>query len=239
MLTLNPAMTSETARRTRSFNGGMTDHGDQRRWDDPDHARDYLAHRQEVPHRGEGEAVLVDALGAVDRVLDLGAGDGRLLALVLDANPGASGVALDHNPAMLEAADARFGALPEVAVIDHDLDGELPGGLGPFDAVVSALALHHFTEQRRRALSSEVLGLLRPGGVFADLDLVRSASEALHDRFVDRVPWDRDPSLAWDRHPSLDERMAWLADAGFVNVDCLWKWRELALVTGERPPAGT
>jgi SAM-dependent methyltransferase len=214
----------------------MSDHADHRRWDDADHARDYLAHRQEVPHRGEGEAVLVDALGAVDRVLDLGAGDGRILGLVLDANPGAGGVALDHNPAMLEAADARFAALPEVAVIDHDLDEELPGGLGRFDAVVSGLAVHHLTEHRRRALYAEIRTLLRPGGVFADLDLVRSASEALHDRFVERVPWDRDPSRAWDRHPSLDQRTAWLAGAGFVNVDCLWKWRELALVVGERPP---
>jgi SAM-dependent methyltransferase len=214
----------------------MTDHGEQRRWDDPDHARDYLAHRQEVPHRGEGEAVLVDALGAVDQVLDLGAGDGRLLGLVLDANPGAGGVALDHNPAMLEAADARFAAVPEVAVIDHDLEVELPRGLGPFDAAISGLALHHFTEQRRRALFAEVRAHLRPGGVFADLDLVRSASETLHDRFVERVPWDRDPAAAWDRHPSLDERIAWVAGAGFENVDCIWKWRELALIVGERPP---
>ena len=228
---------SKAVGRRSGFNGPMSDHGEQRRWDDPEHARDYLDHRQEVPHRAEGEAVLVDALGAVDRVLDLGAGDGRLLGLVLDANPGAGGVALDHNPAMLEAADARFAALPEVAVIDHDLDDELPGGLGAFDAVVSALALHHFTEERRRALFAEVLAMLRPGGVFADLDLVRSASEALHDRFIDRVPWDRDPASAWDRHPSLEQRMAWLVDAGFVNVDGLWKWRELALVAGERPPA--
>jgi SAM-dependent methyltransferase len=213
----------------------MTDHGDQRRWDDPDHARDYLAHRQEVPHRREGEAVLVDALGPVDQVLDLGSGDGRLLDLVLDANPGAGGVALDHNPAMLEAADARFAALPEVAVIDHDLELELPPGLGPFDAAISGLALHHFAEHRRRALFAEIRAHLRPGGVFADLDLIRSATEILHDRFVERVTWDRDSAAAWDRHATLDARLAWVADAGFVNVDCIWKWRELALIVGERP----
>lgn len=211
----------------------MSDHTVAERWNDPDHAREYLANRQEVAHRTEGEAVLVDALGdRVERVLDLGAGDGRILAGVLAAHPDAGGIALDHNPAMLEAARVRFADRSDVTVVDHDLGAELPPSLGTFDAVVSALAIHHFDEHRRTALYREIAGLLRPGGVFADLDLVRSASEALHDRFIEQVPWDRDPDLAWDRHPSLAQRLGWLAEAGFTDVDCLWKWRELALVVG-------
>ena len=154
---------------------------------------------------------------------------------MLDAHPRAEGVALDHNPAMLDALRERFAGGALVDVVDHDFAVSLPATEGTFDAVVSALAIHHLDVTRRTELYAEVRGLLRPGGVFADLDLVRSATEVLHDRFIDRVPWSRHPDRAWDRHPSLAERLEWTAEAGFVNVDCLWKWRELALVVGELP----
>jgi tRNA (cmo5U34)-methyltransferase len=205
-------------------------------WDDSEHARSYLANRQEVPHRKEAEAVLVDTLGAdVGRVIDLGAGDGRVLGCVLDAHLSAEGVALDHNSTMLEAVTGRFAGQSRVSVVQHDLAETLPAALGRFDSVVSALTLHHFDVARRRSLIGEIAGLLHPGGVFADLDLVCSPTEALHDRFIDRVPWDSSPDSAWDRHPTLVQRLSWLDDAGFTNVDCIWKWRELALVVGESP----
>jgi SAM-dependent methyltransferase len=204
-------------------------------WRDDEHARRYLATGQEVPHRREGEAVLVDALAApVRRVADLGSGDGRVLAAVLAEHPAAGGVALDHNDLMLQRAAERFADNASVSVLRQDLAEPL-ADLGSVDAVVSALALHHLSYDRRAAISSEVFEALVPGGVFADLDLVRSTSETLHDQFIERVPWDRNPDRAWDRHPSLQQRLAWLTDAGFENVDCLWKWRELALVVGEKP----
>ena len=213
----------------------------QRAWDDPAHARSYLAERVDLPHRTEGEAVLVECLlPPVARVLDLGCGDGRILATVLAAHPDARGVALDHNPTMLDAARDRFARRGGVEVVDHDLDRPLPAALGTFDAVVSGLAIHHVDPDRRRALYREIGAVLRPGGVFADLDVARSATEVLHDRFIDQVSWDRNPARAWDRHPSVADRVAWLGDAGFVDVDCIWRWRELTLVVGERPaePAG-
>jgi len=219
-----------------------SDRSSNREWEDPAHAHSYLAERVEVPHRSEGEAVLVECLCApVARVLDLGSGDGRVLASVLAAHPEATGVALDHNPAMLQAAGERFSerlAVGTIEVVDHDLDEALPSTLGTFDAVVSGLAVHHVARDRRRDLYAEIADRLRPGGVVADLDLVRSASEELHDRFIQRVPWDRNPDKAWDRHPSVTDRLDWLRDAGFVNVDCTWRWRELALIVGERPRTG-
>ena len=71
---------------------------------------EYLARADRLPHRGEGEVVLVkDLAGALPgRVLDLGCGDGRLTALVLEAYPESTAICVDMSPPMLEAATERF-----------------------------------------------------------------------------------------------------------------------------------
>jgi SAM-dependent methyltransferase len=74
----------------------------------------------------------------VHRILDLGSGDGRLLQLVLDARPGASGVAVDFSPPMLQRLSERFAGHPGVRVIAHDLADPLPE-VGRFDVVISSL----------------------------------------------------------------------------------------------------
>jgi hypothetical protein len=49
---------------------------------------------------------------------------------------------------------------------------------------------------------------------------------------MDMTPADEDPS---NRLAPVDTQLAWLRDAGFVDVDCYWKWLELALIGGVRP----
>src|SRR5215216_418688 len=106
-------------------------------WRSAEHANAYLQQRADrVPHRDEGEAALLEELPArVSRVLDLGSGDGRLLRVVLNARPGATGVALDFSPHMLEQLTARFAGRPDVEIVHHNLDEPLPA-LGGFDVVV-------------------------------------------------------------------------------------------------------
>ena len=206
-------------------------------WATEEHAADYLARGPVFPpHRDEGEAVLVAELPAdVERVLDLGCGDGRLLDLVLRARPGATGVAVDMSPPMLDAVRARFEGDERVEVVEHDLEQPLPDGVGPFDVVVSGLAIHHCDDERKRALFGEIFDLLRPGGLFANLEHVASASPRLHRRFYEALdvdPADEDPS---NKLAPVGQQLAWLLGAGFTDVDCLWKWRELALLAAVRP----
>ena len=204
-------------------------------WQSPEHAAEYLARADRVPHRALGEAVLLEHLPSrVDRVLDLGAGDGRLLQLVLGQRPEAHGVALDFSPPMLTALRTRFDQLDRVEVIDHNMESRLPD-LGRFDAVVSSFAIHHLVDGRKQKLYGEIFSLLHSGGVFCNLEHVLPSSTGAHERFLKAMgisAGDEDPSnKLLDVHTQLD----WLRAIGFVDVDCAWKWYELALLVGRKP----
>ena len=206
-----------------------------REWQTADHASAYLERADRVPHREAGEATLLEELpDAVRRVLDLGSGDGRLLNLVLGAHPGAEGVAVDFSAHMLDQLRARFAANPSVRIVAHDLDQTLPA-LGTFDAVVSSFAIHHLTDGRKRGLYQEIWNVLEPGGVFCNLEHVLPVSSRAHAKFLDAMgltSTDEDPSnILLDVRTQLD----WLRAIGFVEVDCHWKWRELALLAGRKP----
>jgi SAM-dependent methyltransferase len=168
------------------------------------------------------------------RVLDLGTGDGHLLAAIGGAHPDAGGVGLDLSAEMVAAARNRFEGSERISFEVHDLMDPLPESLGECDLVVSALAIHHLPDDRKRSLYAEVLRLLRPGGTFHNLDVVMAPTPELHELsqrsfgFSDRDP---DPS---DQLAPLDDQLEWLRDAGYANVDCHWKWLELALFGGTR-----
>lgn len=207
-------------------------------WSSATHALEYLARADAIPHRTEGEAELLACLPRpLTRVLDLGSGDGRLLALVKLARPEAEAVALDFSDTMLERLRERFAADASVRVVAHNLDQPLPDslGLGTFDAIVSSFAIHHLTHDRKRELYAEVFRLLRPRGVFLNLEHVASATPALHEQFLATLgvrPADEDPS---NKLLDVEPQLAWLRAIGFEDVDCHWKWRELALLTGSVP----
>lgn len=201
-------------------------------WADPDHAGGYLERADRLPHRREGEDVLVRDLSTClpGRVLDLGCGDGRLTAMVLAAYPTSTAICVDMSPTMLDAARARFGDDARVELVSARLDDALPVD-GPFDAIVSSLAIHHVEDDRKQSLYAEAAALLAPGGVLANLEIVESPTPALHARWRDEMGAVDDPS---DRLCALEPQLAWLRDAGLVDVDCIWKWRSLALLRGQR-----
>ncbi len=204
-------------------------------WSDPAHVRHYLTRTGGEGRLAEGEVTLLELIPPqTRRVLDLGTGDGRLLALLAEALGEIEGVGLDSSELMLEAASERFAGEPRLQVLAHDLATPLPD-LGPFDAVVSCMAIHHLEHERKRALYGEAFAALAPGGVLANLEHVASPTRALHLAFFAAIeePLEcEDPS---DRLLDVATQLGWLGELGFADVDCLWKWRELALLAGVRP----
>jgi tRNA (cmo5U34)-methyltransferase len=204
-------------------------------WSTESHSTDYLRRADTIPHRTEGEAALLEFVPAgAHRILDLGTGAGRLITLVKSICPDAQFVGLDFSPTMLGAATKQFGNDRNVAIVDHDFDSKLPP-IGEFDAVISAFAIHHLAHGRKRELYEEIFEIITPGGVFCNLEHVASPTEELHAGFLRALrstPEDEDRS---NKLLALETQLAWLREIGFQDVDCQWKWRELALLTGAKP----
>jgi tRNA (cmo5U34)-methyltransferase len=205
-------------------------------WGTAAHALEYLARADTIPHRTEGESVLLETVPrTLTRVLDLGSGDGRLLSLVRLARPGVQAVALDFSETMLDRLRVRFADDSQVRVVAHDMEHSLPASLGTFDAIVSSFAIHHLTDERKRALYEELYRLLRPRGTFCNLEHVASPTGTLHEQFLAALgveAGDEDPS---NKLLDVETQLGWLRTIGFTDVDCYWKWRELALLAGTRP----
>ncbi len=180
--------------------------------------------RQELPaYERLQEAVAAASAGpAVVSLLDLGTGTGETLAAVLDRHPGAAAVGVDQSEAMLAAARQRLaGARVELRVAE--LTDPLPAG--PFDLVVSALAVHHLDGPDKADLFARIAGVLGPGGRFVLGDVVIPVDPA------DAVTPVTD---GHDRPSTLADQLGWLADAGFAAA-LTWSERDLVVVRAERP----
>lgn len=201
-------------------------------WTTSEHVDRYLRRADEFPRRAEGESVLLEHVPRdARRVLDLGTGNGRLLALLQADRPEMRGVGLDFSEAMLDAARESFADDDRIDLIAHDLCEPLPA-LGRIDCVVSSMAIHHLEHERKRALYREVHDLLEPGGVFANFEHVASPTRRLHLAFfaaIDEPLEHEDPS---DWLLDVETQLQWLRELGFEDVDCYWKWLEMALLMG-------
>ncbi|HJQ84105.1 MAG TPA: class I SAM-dependent methyltransferase [Candidatus Binatia bacterium] len=150
---------------------------------------------------------------AATRILELGVGTGETARRVLARQPRAQLVGIDESAEMLAVAD-----LPDADLRVSRLEDPLPDG--PFDLVVSALAVHHLDGAGKRNLFERIARVLEPGGVFVLADVI-----------VPERPEDATTPLTpeFDLPDPLDDQLAWLRDAGF-DPETTWLRADLAVV---------
>ena len=177
--------------------------------------------RAEVPDYEEFQEVMADAAGeiAARNILDLGTGTGETLRRVAQRHPQARLIGIDESDGMLAAARA---AVPAADLRVARLQDPFPEG--PFDLVVSALAVHHLDAREKAALFVRVAQRLAPGGRFVLGDVV------VPDDPADAItPLDE----GYDQPSRADEQLQWLADAQ-LTASLRWTRRDLAVVIGDR-----
>jgi tRNA (cmo5U34)-methyltransferase len=146
---------------------------------------------------------------AAVRVLDLGGGYGMLTRAVLSTYPNARVVLHDFSVPMIEQARERLADVGDrVEYVTSDLrDPRWIDVLdGPYDAVVSSIALHNIRDPERiRAVYGELRPLVAAGGCVANLDLVFPGLE-------------------------VDTQLGWLEEAGFHDAQSPFEWGGQALL---------
>ena len=204
-------------------------------YQDPAYAQAYLSQADDIPHRHEGEKVLLELLPAqMGRILDLGTGDGRLIAIIQSSKNVRHAIGTDYSRPMLQHAQQRFKDDASITLHEHNLNDALPGWLA-FDAIVSCFAIHHVSHTRKQSLFEEIFTHLKPGGIFCNLEHVSSPTKKLEADFylaLGTTAENADPSNIC---ADVASQLKWMRNAGFIDVDCFWKWRELALLAGTKP----
>lgn len=183
-------------------------------------------------------ALIPPAAGCPVRVLDVGAGYGALSAEILDQLPEAVVVFHDYSDHMITAARERlagFGDRVTYKLADMTQAGWATHLGGPFDVAVSALAIHNLgSAEPIRRVYRDIFALLRPGGCLFNLDLLFPEGPGLADLY--RRDPTRDSRHHIHIHPvGLQAHLGWLQDAGFGEVDCVWKDLEQGLLWALRP----
>jgi cyclopropane fatty-acyl-phospholipid synthase-like methyltransferase len=183
---------------------------------------EYLAlMRAEVPdyERLQDEAAVATGMGA-DRVLELGTGTGETARRVLELHSHATLVGVDASAEMLERASS---VLPDsrVELRVGRLEDPLPAG--PFDVVVSVLAVHHLDGSAKADLFTRAREVMGPGGVLVVGDVVVPEDPA------DAVTPIED---GYDKPSGVSEQLSWMEEAGFA-ARVAWAHGDLAVMVGE------
>ena len=176
--------------------------------------------------------VRVPPRARVDRVLDLGTGDGSTLALVLAAHPDANGVGVDFQDEMLRRARERFASDARVEIARTISTNRCRPTSGR--STSSCRASRSITSSRPRSARSTARSSTASAG--------RAVRQRGARRFAERRLCTRSSLAAIGQTPETDDpsnklvavptHLDWLDDLGFRDAECFWKWRELAVITG-------
>jgi tRNA (cmo5U34)-methyltransferase len=177
-------------------------------------------------------------------VLDLGAGTGLLSAFVFARHPEARIRLIDASEAMLEQARRRFAGRHDAEYRRADLVRDALGG--PWDLVVSALAIHHLEDAAKRDLFKRIHRALASGGLFVNAEQVLGPTPAIEARYhriwLESVRRAGTPEsdidrtlerMSFDRCATVEDQMLWMREAGFKDVDCCFKEWRFAVLSGK------
>ncbi len=206
------------------------------------------ARRQLIPCFDRFYGTAVEVLGTatrpIRRVLDLGAGTGLFAAMVAAAHPEVNLVLVDEVSEMLDQSRARLVGI-ETEYVLGSFDHDIPSG--PFDAVVSALAVHHLPDRAKQDLMYRIAGVLASGGIFVNAEQVAAATPTLdvhqiagwrHTVTVAGVSAEdlaaADRRMAADICAPVEAQLQWLRNAGFTDVDAPFRDGRFAVIRGRR-----
>jgi len=187
-------------------------------WDPATYLENMLA---EIPAYPELQTQTAAAARGIEahEILELGIGTGETTRRILEVHQEARLTAIDSSSEMLERARSAF---PDADLQRARLEDPLPEG--PFDLVVSALAVHHLDGAGKRDLFQRIGQVLRPEGCFVLADVVVPERE---EDVITPIDW------VMDLPDRVDDQLDWLGEAGF-EAEAVWTYKDLAVLRANK-----
>lgn len=178
-------------------------------------------------------------------ILDIGAGTGLLSSFALKKFPAAKLTLIDISEGMLQVAKTRFKGNPDIRFLSGDYSNF--AFKEKYDVIMSALSIHHLSDEEKKHLYNKCYRLLQEPGIFVNADQVCGATLLLDNlykrewkRFIESTDLPKDEieacyeRMKLDKETTLDTQLSWLREAGFKNVDCVYKYYNFAVITGTK-----
>ena len=229
-------------------------------WKNPSIVDNFLTKtRQARPLGAEQLDILLRLISnsqpVVNNFIDIGCGDGLLANTIMNQYPDSNGLLLDYSPSMIEAAETRMNAYKNKNIIQSDLSNSkwLDNINDKPEVIVSGYAIHHLKNGRKYELFEEIFEILKPGGIFINMDHVSSTSKFGYDLFneliVDTLYANMDANKKQTKEELMKEHLNrpdqsenillsvttqcdWLREIGFQDVDCFFKYFESCIYAG-------
>ncbi|MBE9164011.1 class I SAM-dependent methyltransferase [Tychonema sp. LEGE 06208] len=199
-----------------------------------------------IPHYREQQDLILQLIpfetNANIQVLDLGAGTGILSALIMQAFPQAKVLAFDMAENMLKICQTNLSAFGKRLTLQQGNFAEDDFGSG-YDLVVSGLAIHHLDSAGKQQLFHQLFQSMNPEGILLIRDIVTGATPKLTEQYEklwrqymkasgeDDAAWFQN-YLKEDIPSSVEEQTKWLAEAGFADAACHWRYLNFAIFGG-------
>jgi len=230
-------------------------------WKNPSIVDNFLTKTREArPFQTEQHDILLRLILksqlTVNNFIDLGCGDGILANTILTQYSDANGLLLDYSPSMIDAAKKRMNAFHNQKIIQSDLSNSnwQDNVINKPEVVVSGYAIHHLKNGRKYELFEEIFKILKPGGIFINMDHVASTSkfgnslfnelivDTLHKK-LEKEGKNQNKADLMDEHLNRPDQLEnillpvtmqcdWLKEIGFIDVDCFFKCFEFAIYAG-------
>ena len=203
--------------------------------------QDVLADLLTLP-RQISAALVADAAVDVTHVVDVGAGAGPYLEVLLKAFPRARGTWVDSSEPMEERARERLAPFGDrIAFVRGDAEALASIALVRADVVVTSRMAHHFSPESLRRLYAAAAALVAPGGFFFNLDHF-GAPEGWEQRYRRiRKQFTGTPTHEARPHrhdyplTEIPVHLRWLEEAGFETPDVPWRTFYTALLAARKP----
>lgn len=174
-------------------------------------------------------------------ILDIGAGTGLLSEFLMQRYPNAFFTLIDLSEKMIQMAKERFRDNPNVKYIINDYTKH--DFVDKYDMLISALSIHHLSDEAKKNFYKKCYTLLKPGGIIINADQVLGETAYIEE--LNKKIWFNSiensgltndeiqagyERIKFDKEAKLDQQLSWLKESGFSDVSCVYKYYHFAVM---------